>query len=55
MKQEIYFNEKLENYTLQEEVEGVKSFKRIPMKFKPTDSTAKYRKEILKKELLENS
>ncbi|MDA3856158.1 MAG: hypothetical protein PF569_07925 [Candidatus Woesearchaeota archaeon] len=49
---EIFFNDKENNYTLQEEIEGVKSIKKIPMKFKLEDSTSKYRKEILQKELL---
>jgi len=48
---EILFNEKLNNYTLKEEIDGVKSIKRAPIKFKALDSTSKYRKEILKKSI----
>ncbi len=49
---EILFNEKLKNYTFLEEIDGIKSIKKVPIKFKGTDSTSKYRKEILKKEIL---
>jgi rRNA maturation protein Nop10 len=49
---EILFNEKINDYTLKEEIDGVKSIKKVPIKFKIIDSTAKYRKEILKKEVL---
>lgn len=48
---EIWFNEKLNNYTLKEEIDGVKSIKKVPIRFKMEDSTSKYRKEILKKEI----
>lgn len=51
---QILFNEKLNNYTFEEEINGVKSIKKIPLKFKLEDSTSKYRKEILKKEILKN-
>ncbi len=54
-KEEIYYNEKINNYTLEKEIDGVKSIKRIPLKFKLEDSTAKYRQEILKEELLKKS
>jgi len=50
---EILFNEKLNNYTLKEEIEGVKSIKRAPIKFKASDSTSKYRKEILRDTVLQ--
>ena len=50
---EIFFNDKINNYTLQEEIDGVKSIKKIPIKFKVNDKTARFRKEILKKEILE--
>lgn len=50
---EFFFNSKENNYTLKEELKGVKSIKKIPMKFKLEDSTSKYRKEILEKEILE--
>lgn len=49
---EILFNEKINEYTLDEEIDGVKSIKRVPMRFKSEDKTAKYRKEILSKEIL---
>lgn len=49
---EILFNEKINNYTLKEEIKGVKSIKKVPMKLKLDDSTARFRKEILKKEIL---
>lgn len=49
---EILFNEKLNKYTLIEELDGEKSIKKVPIKFKPEDKTSKYRKEILKKEVL---
>lgn len=49
---EIFFNEKINNYTLNEQVDGVKSTKKVPIKFKLSDSTAKFRQEILKKEIL---
>ncbi|MCA9459078.1 MAG: hypothetical protein KC550_00855 [Nanoarchaeota archaeon] len=48
---EIFYNEKINNYTLDEEKQGVKSIKKVPMKFKLEDTTSKYRKEILKKEI----
>ncbi len=48
---EILFNEKIDNYTLQEEIKGIKSIKKIPIKFKLDDKTSKYRKEILEKEI----
>jgi len=49
---EILFNEKLNNYTFKNEIDGTKSIKRVPIKFKLEDSTSKFRKEILKEELL---
>ena len=52
MKHEIYYNESLGNYTLQKNINGVESIKKKPLKFKPNDSTAKFRKELLKKKLL---
>ena len=54
VKEEIYFNEKLDNYTMKKEVDKVKSEKRKPIKFKLEDKTAKYRKQILKEEILSN-
>jgi rRNA maturation protein Nop10 len=50
---EILFNEKLGDYTFKSEIDGVKSVKKVPIKFKGTDSTSKYRKEILKKEIFD--
>jgi rRNA maturation protein Nop10 len=49
---EILFNEKINDYTLQEEIEEVKSIKKVPIRFKLTDSTSRFRKDILKKEIL---
>ncbi len=54
VKEEIYWNEKLNDYTLEKEIDGVKSIKKIPMKFKIDDKTSKYRKEILKDEILDS-
>lgn len=51
---EILFNAKLNNYTLKEEIDGIKSIKKVPIKFKAEDSTSKYRKEILKNKVLGN-
>ncbi len=48
---EILYNKKIKNYTLKEAIDGVKSEKKIPMKFKLDDTTAKYRREILRKEI----
>ena len=50
---EILFNEKLNDYTLQEMIAKTKSIKKVPIKFKLKDSTSRFRKEILKKQLLE--
>ena len=50
---EILFNEKTNEYTLEEEIKKVKSIKRVPIKFKPEDKTSRFRKEILKKEILD--
>ena len=47
VKQEIHFNEKDEEYTL--EKEG--TIKKVPIKYKKEDKTAKYREEILEKEI----
>ena len=46
-KREIFFNEKKKEYTL--EREG--NIKKVPIKFKVQDKTAKYREEILEKEI----
>jgi rRNA maturation protein Nop10 len=52
MKTEILFNDELNDYTLQKEVNGVKSYKKVPLKYKPDDTTAKFRQEILKNQLV---
>lgn len=52
---EIFYSKKTKEYTLEEEVKGEKSSKRVPLKFKKEDSTSKYRKELLKQELLEKN
>ena len=49
---EILFNSKRGEYTLKEKIKDTKSEKRVPIKFKLEDKTSKYRKEILKKEIL---
>lgn len=51
---EILFNPKINNYTLQLEIDGVKSIKKVPLKFKIDDTTSKYRKESLKDKILNN-
>lgn len=48
---EILFNENIKEYTLQPKVDGVTSIKKVPLKFKLEDSTARFRKESLRKEL----
>ena len=53
-KKEILFNSKLGEYTLQKSVDGVVSDKKIPIKFKEKDSTAKYRRNMLESELLKD-
>lgn len=52
MKIEILFNENINNYTLKPQINDIKSYKKASIKFKIEDKTSKYRKEILKKELL---
>jgi len=52
MKTEILFNSKLNDYTLQAEVDGVKSIKKIPLKFKAEDTTARFRQKTLKEKVL---
>ena len=47
MKFEILYNDELKNYTLEKEVNSVKSYKKVPIKYKTSDKTSKYRKEIL--------
>jgi hypothetical protein len=49
---EILFNEKLKEYTFQKEFKGVKSVKRVPIKYKSIDSTRKFRTQMLKEEIL---
>ena len=50
VKQEIHFNEKEQEYAL--EKQG--NIKKVPIKFKKEDKTAKYREEILEKEVFED-
>lgn len=52
VKREIFFNDKINDYTLEKEIDGIKSVKRVPIKFKVGDKTARFRKEILKKEII---
>ena len=49
---EILYNDNIKEYTFKKEINGIKSFKKIPIKFKLEDSTSRYRKELLKKEIL---
>ncbi len=51
MKTEILFNEELNNYTLKQQIGETKSVKKVPIKYKPQDTTAKFRQEILKNQL----
>jgi len=53
-KREILFNSKINEYTLEKEIGGVVSEKRVPIKFKPEDSTAKFRRKILNDEILKD-
>ena len=53
-KKEILFNSKLNQYTLAKEVDGVVSDKKIPIKYKEKDSTAKFRRAMLEEELNKN-
>lgn len=52
-KRQILFNSKINQYTLQKEVDGVVSEKKTPIKFKEKDSTSKFRRAILEKILIE--
>lgn len=54
VKREILFNSKINEYTLEKEIDGVASEKRVPIKFKPEDSTAKFRRRILDEEISKN-
>ena len=48
---QILYNDKIADYTLKKEIEGVASYRRVPLKFKPNDSTKRFRKKILKDEI----
>ena len=48
MKIEMFFNEKTQKYTFSKE----NTIKKIPLKFKITDSTRRFRTEKLKEEIL---
>lgn len=50
-KRQILFNFKLNQYTLQKEVDSVVSEKKVPIKFKENDTTAKFRRAMLEVEL----
>ena len=50
---EILYNDKIGKYTLKEVVEDVKSYKRVPIKYKPNDSTSRFRRDILDKKIEE--
>ena len=48
---EIFYSEKRGEYTLNEEVDGEKTLKKVPIKFKLHDKNSRFRKQILKEEL----
>jgi rRNA maturation protein Nop10 len=50
---EILWNEVIKDYTFKEEIKGVKSIKKVPIKFKLEDTTSRFRKEILKREIFQ--
>ncbi|NQZ85074.1 MAG: hypothetical protein HRU03_05125 [Nanoarchaeales archaeon] len=52
-KKQILFNSKINQYTLQKEIDGVVSEKKTPIKYREKDTTSKYRRAILEKELKE--
>ena len=50
---EIFYNIHKEEYTFEtKDKEGNMTIKKIPLKFKIVDTSARFRKEILKKEIL---
>jgi len=51
---EIFFNKKNNEYTLKEKIDENNSIKKVPIKFKIGDKTSRFRKEILKEEILKN-
>ncbi len=51
---EILFNESIKDYTLKDEINGIKSIKKIPIRFKLDDNTSRFRRDILKKEFFDN-
>jgi len=51
---EILFNKKTKKYTLQEEINGEKTCKKVPIHYKPNDKTSRFRRDILKKEIENN-
>jgi hypothetical protein len=51
-KRQILFNSKLNQYTLQKEVDSVVSEKKVPIKFKENDTTAKFRCAMLEEDLV---
>lgn len=51
VKREILWNSKINQYTLDKEIDKIKSIKKIPVKYKSEDKTSKYRKEILKSQI----
>ena len=55
VKEQIYFNKKTENYTLRKEIEGVSSIKKVPIRFKLEDNTAKFRQKILREKIINGS
>ena len=48
MKKEMFFNEKTQKYTFSKE----NTIKKVPLRFKLTDSTRRFRIEKLKEKLL---
>ena len=51
MAKEILFNSKINEYTLKKEINSIQSIKKVPLKFKLSDLTAKFRRELLKESL----
>ncbi|MFW6285658.1 MAG: hypothetical protein ACOC16_00645 [Nanoarchaeota archaeon] len=47
----ILFNQSVCEYTLKDKINNVKSIRNVPIRFKLNDKTAKFRKEILIKEI----
>ncbi len=55
VKYEILYNDELKNYTLEQKSGKTNSYKRVPIKYKEHDTTARFRKEQLKEEILNSN